>query len=729
MTAAAIKVLLCEDDSFQRTVVRDMCVSCGYEVSTVESGEQCITLVEASHAENSKVPPWDMVLCDVHLGAGPNGVDVLLCLRRLYGTSTSVVMISSNDHTDIVERCILEGADSFMLKPLSKQEIIAAKSFVLRRRRLAAAAVAGERSLGIASVERAVERAIERGSSRASSHHASVDQIWPGLMASLREAPPPQPPPASQLHDRSSRSQSTINDAICTSVTRLLEALSSPNLSNTQTPTSTGRSPHSFVSSHSPGRASQKSGSPHSRSNSFSSRSSHVHSHVHWGARAVPPPHASPCGASPRPSGRSSPSALHAVQATTAAVLSRVAERNASGAKSNMSSAESNASGTESGGGGGGCGSEHGHGGDSGGSGGSNSCGCHNGGSDRVVSFSSEGPIPLQPTPNHSTNYTASKFTPRGGAGALETLQRLADRPAGTSASAIASAGAAVATGPGSRIGHAARQPGYAATAGRSVLAAAGCLTPSASDTRASSAADAASAASATSAARHPRADALDGTSPHASLPPARVDLEAAWPENVSTLNANLEEGDEGEDEASTGSREELESSWPLCRLCEHRVARADLLAHAERCAARHKDLLESGAAISELHDVQRRLRRSRRQTLESLIQIAVQWHRAACTPLEALHTLAQEVVVVEAEALAPLTRLSRLTKLMLDLVHLQRVQRPEQDTHKLDLGSNGDSTFHANATQLQGIVAGRIQQVQERAEELESPMTFLDLL
>ena len=148
-----IKVLIVEDDPFQQNVVLGLCEACGYVVTCTSSGEEAIAMAETDH------PPWDLVLCDVMLKKGGlSGVDVLLILRERFGDTVSIVMVSSNDQIEVVESCepaqpgavqvcatsdrstrsvagILEGADSYMLKPVAKNQLATARSFVVRRRK------------------------------------------------------------------------------------------------------------------------------------------------------------------------------------------------------------------------------------------------------------------------------------------------------------------------------------------------------------------------------------------------------------------------------------------------------------------------------------------------------------------------------------------------------------------------------------------------------------------
>ena len=153
MPSYPIRVLIVEDDPFQLRVVEQQCEACGYLVSAVTSGEEVLALAAASSD-----PPWDLVLCDVQLKEGCfTGIDVLLRLRERYGANISVVMVSSNDQTEIVESCILEGADSYMLKPVAKNQLEMARSFVARRRRTLRPGNSqhmGDRDLSLEKIER-----------------------------------------------------------------------------------------------------------------------------------------------------------------------------------------------------------------------------------------------------------------------------------------------------------------------------------------------------------------------------------------------------------------------------------------------------------------------------------------------------------------------------------------------------------------------------------------------
>ena len=64
-----------------------------------------------------------------------DGFELLCWIRRAFRPSEiTVVMISASDDVTSVERCLLHGADSYMLKPASARELSLLWQFVHRRR-------------------------------------------------------------------------------------------------------------------------------------------------------------------------------------------------------------------------------------------------------------------------------------------------------------------------------------------------------------------------------------------------------------------------------------------------------------------------------------------------------------------------------------------------------------------------------------------------------------------
>ena len=79
---------------------------------------------------------FELVLCDVELPGIP-GVEVLNQLRAQLRSEVSIIMLASDmegAQAEMVERCIVEGADSYIVKPAALKELTALWGFVARRR-------------------------------------------------------------------------------------------------------------------------------------------------------------------------------------------------------------------------------------------------------------------------------------------------------------------------------------------------------------------------------------------------------------------------------------------------------------------------------------------------------------------------------------------------------------------------------------------------------------------
>ncbi|KAL3929176.1 MAG: hypothetical protein SGPRY_002068 [Prymnesium sp.] len=123
---SSLRLLLVEDDTFQAAALGEMCASNGYDTSVAHSGEEALEILK-------KDAHFNLVLCDV-LMPGITGVKVLTWIREnMKETDPTVIMISSNDNVELVEKCILHGADSYMLKPATSREVSALWHLVARR--------------------------------------------------------------------------------------------------------------------------------------------------------------------------------------------------------------------------------------------------------------------------------------------------------------------------------------------------------------------------------------------------------------------------------------------------------------------------------------------------------------------------------------------------------------------------------------------------------------------
>lgn len=67
--------------------------------------------------------PVDIVILDIRM-PGLNGVEVLKEMRRLKGDDFGVIILSGHAHTDIALDAMRAGANDFLLKPCSMDELL-----------------------------------------------------------------------------------------------------------------------------------------------------------------------------------------------------------------------------------------------------------------------------------------------------------------------------------------------------------------------------------------------------------------------------------------------------------------------------------------------------------------------------------------------------------------------------------------------------------------------------
>jgi two-component system OmpR family response regulator len=113
-TPAAKSVLVCEDDSNLRTLIR-LALGDGYEIHEAANGPDALELL-------GPVKP-DLIVLDLML-PGLSGLDLLTEIRAAEGhQDTPVVVISAWAHSD--EAAVAAGADRFVAKPFDPEELLA----------------------------------------------------------------------------------------------------------------------------------------------------------------------------------------------------------------------------------------------------------------------------------------------------------------------------------------------------------------------------------------------------------------------------------------------------------------------------------------------------------------------------------------------------------------------------------------------------------------------------
>ena len=120
-------VLVVEDDSKSRKLVRDLLTFKGYEIIEAETGEEGVGLAQERHPS--------LILMDIRL-PGIDGIQALERLRAEVATQGIPVMamtasVMSGDR----QRVLDAGFDAFQSKPIKIKDFVAAVEQLLERHR------------------------------------------------------------------------------------------------------------------------------------------------------------------------------------------------------------------------------------------------------------------------------------------------------------------------------------------------------------------------------------------------------------------------------------------------------------------------------------------------------------------------------------------------------------------------------------------------------------------
>jgi len=114
------RVLVVDDNSMARTVLRDMLVTLGFATETAASGMECLDLVhKAAHSEQ----PYDVVFIDCHM-PDLDGFETGKRIRELGGTTPRLVMMSAYGREEDLTGAQEGGFENLLIKPVSPTTLL-----------------------------------------------------------------------------------------------------------------------------------------------------------------------------------------------------------------------------------------------------------------------------------------------------------------------------------------------------------------------------------------------------------------------------------------------------------------------------------------------------------------------------------------------------------------------------------------------------------------------------
>ncbi len=151
-TVTALDILLVDDDQPLREMLTRSFEREGHRVTAVADGETALAAAEDG--------PYDVVLLDVALGAGPTGHDVARLLRGRRDVVPIIMLTALDSEADAVQG-LEAGADDYVTKPFGLAELRSRIRAVLRRAH--GRVVAGNLAVGPVTLDRDLRRVSVEG--------------------------------------------------------------------------------------------------------------------------------------------------------------------------------------------------------------------------------------------------------------------------------------------------------------------------------------------------------------------------------------------------------------------------------------------------------------------------------------------------------------------------------------------------------------------------------------
>ena len=117
------RILVVDDEPDLRDILQCNLEAAGYEVDTAASAEEALPLMSGNP---------DLLLLDVMMG-GMSGFAFAQLLREEQGVKVPIIFLTAKDTEDDLLQGFSVGADDYISKPFSLQEVLARVKAVLRR--------------------------------------------------------------------------------------------------------------------------------------------------------------------------------------------------------------------------------------------------------------------------------------------------------------------------------------------------------------------------------------------------------------------------------------------------------------------------------------------------------------------------------------------------------------------------------------------------------------------
>jgi len=115
MVEQKLKIMLVDDESSVRETIEYYFKTKGYEVLSAESGEKALPIIIERKPE--------MILLDLNLGGGMNGLDLLKLVREFNKIVKVIVVTGSNEDLKANAEFQKLGVSDFLQKPITVSKL------------------------------------------------------------------------------------------------------------------------------------------------------------------------------------------------------------------------------------------------------------------------------------------------------------------------------------------------------------------------------------------------------------------------------------------------------------------------------------------------------------------------------------------------------------------------------------------------------------------------------
>jgi DNA-binding response OmpR family regulator len=145
-----MRIILVEDEKKLVEALMRGLTSKGYAVDSLERGDKALDRLLLNHMD------YDLIILDLML-PGLSGEQICSALRQA-NITTPIIILTARDEIDTKVQLLLSGADDYVVKPFSFEELVARIQAVMRRPSESLPNILKIRDIELNPMERTVER-------------------------------------------------------------------------------------------------------------------------------------------------------------------------------------------------------------------------------------------------------------------------------------------------------------------------------------------------------------------------------------------------------------------------------------------------------------------------------------------------------------------------------------------------------------------------------------------